>query len=192
MTSLRDRVMAHPPEDRLDVALMLLDELAGEDLFCAALMKRFRLSPTEAKIVAAMNARAPAVTSKQVLYAVVYGEQNDTDPKIFDIYVSHIRKKMPGMIKTAWGRGWFLVTRMDLAEIAAQGDLPESVTRLITTARRANVHKSWTEEEDRTLVRMVGNNSSWAAIEDELGRSRRACEFRLGGLVAKNRRAANA
>jgi len=191
MKSLRDRVMAYPPEDRLDVALMLLDELSGEDRLCAALMRRFGLSKTEARVVAVINARAPAIATKQVLYAAIYGDSNDVDPKIFDIYISHIRKKMPGLILTAWGRGWFMANKMSLPDIEAlPNDPTENVTWLVTHGQHLNA--PWTADDDAELVRMVNNGSTWAAIEDELGRSRRACQYRLGCLVAKKRRVANA
>jgi hypothetical protein len=191
MKSLRDRVMAYPPEDRLDVALMLLDELSGEDRLFAALMRRFGLTALEARLIGAISVRAPAVATKQAIYAAIYGDACGPDLKIIDVMICKIRKKMPGVVSTAWGRGYYLLERIDVAKLEQGLDpLPDNVTRMVPHGQ--HLKAPWTAEDDAELLRMVSTKSSWAAIEDELGRSRRACQYRLGCLASKRLRVAHA
>lgn len=78
-----------------------------------ALRLAFRLPPAACRVLAVIVLRGEA--QRTTLHAVACGENSEADPKIVDIYVNTIRKKLSvyGIaIETVWGRG-YAVTKIN-------------------------------------------------------------------------------
>ena len=114
-----------PPEsadDQRSATYTEITHLRGKVAKQAALLREIRLSPMtiaeglgscfkltrkEAAIVATLMQHGRV--SKERLYFALYGQSDDPpDPKIIDVFVCKIRKKLPeGVeIKTIWGAGY--------------------------------------------------------------------------------------
>jgi hypothetical protein len=80
---------------------------AGLDEAVAAVPMSLDLTPAEATILGCLMLRNFA--SKAFIYHALYGDDlnGGPDPKILDVYICRIRKKVEG-ISTIWGRGFSL------------------------------------------------------------------------------------
>lgn len=87
------------------------------------------LTRLEERVLRALLSRR-GVASRDDILDCVYGVENDTvDPKIIDVILSHLRKKLVGMnikICTQWGRGWYIERASHRMAIA--GDLRQLVS----------------------------------------------------------------
>lgn len=163
---VRARIMAAPEADRLELALNALEEVFGTAGDIDALMGAFRLTVSEATLVAALNRRAPHVVSKEALYRALYPAHDEADMKIVDIFICKARAK--GVrIETHWGRGWSLPERLDVAALPV-------------VARRSN--RPWTEAEDERLLQAAAGDGSWQEIGQRFACSADAAKGRLARL----------
>ncbi|SNX74857.1 transcriptional regulator [Cereibacter ovatus] len=111
---LRAHVMAHPADERLEVALQLLGELTGSQTV-AALRHKFGLTPTQARMLAALNAAAPRVLDHQALFAAIYGTEWDRSQRSVHAVIQKMRAKLPqGLLVSHWGVGYSLARRIDV------------------------------------------------------------------------------
>jgi two-component system cell cycle response regulator CtrA len=67
----------------------------------------------EYAILEALSLRKGAVVHRNALVELIYGALEEPSPKIVDVYISHIRKKLHRLcgrsyIETEWGRGYAL------------------------------------------------------------------------------------
>lgn len=70
----------------------------------------FRLTPSQAVILAALRSRAGRVVSRWALFSALYaGREEPEDGKIMDVFMCAVRKRLPpGSIAASWGEGWAL------------------------------------------------------------------------------------
>jgi two-component system cell cycle response regulator CtrA len=70
------------------------------------------LTTQEARIVAALYvAKGGVVTRERLFYALYYDQIDQPEPKIVDVFVCKLRKKMKNYgleVLTSWGRGYYL------------------------------------------------------------------------------------
>lgn len=66
------------------------------------------LPPLHIKVLSILVRGAPAVVSRDLVFALVYGGRvRQPESKILDVIVCHLRRKLgAGCIETSWGRGW--------------------------------------------------------------------------------------
>ena len=94
--------------------------------------KNNRLTPCEASVLEAIARGKGDIVSKELLYQLVlWLSANKPQPKIVDVLVCKIRKKLGtagGCIVTAWGRGYYLSeTSVDISHsISRQGRIKTS------------------------------------------------------------------
>lgn len=89
------------------------------DTLVSTLMRVFKVTPAQATILAQLLKR-PEVT-KSALHLCVQREGNEiTDPKIVDVLICHLRKRLPADVKieTIWGRGYYLSPSCKAAALA--------------------------------------------------------------------------
>jgi two-component system cell cycle response regulator CtrA len=84
---------------------------------------RVPLSTKEYQILELLCLRAGATLTKEVFLNHLYGERDEPDPKIIDVFVCKLRKKLAAAapkgdacIETVWGRGYLV--RPALAQAA--------------------------------------------------------------------------
>jgi DNA-binding response OmpR family regulator len=101
-----DELEADKDQLRRDLGLLQRDGDAGQ------LQRLYGMTQTEARIVLALRARSPRLVSKFGLMDVLYADRpnDEPEPKIIDVFVSKIRKKLPdpSWIHTIWGQGYAL------------------------------------------------------------------------------------
>lgn len=93
-------------------------QLEGELGFIHAVPSALGLTPTEGKLFTALTKR-PQVTRSAAM-AVLYGSDYSIDPRIADVLICKIRKKIRShgiSIITIWGVGWKM-TDVDKAKVA--------------------------------------------------------------------------
>lgn len=101
-----------PPGTRRDERQPDTVPLEFEDAHMTMLaMRTFTLTPAEAKIFVVLL-RRPEVT-KGTLHSAIERDNNTEEPsqiKIVDVFICKLRKKLPEaiVIKTIWGRGYFI------------------------------------------------------------------------------------
>lgn len=75
----------------------------------STLMRVFKVTPAQSMILAQLLKRSEI--TKSALHQCVQRDGSEpTDPKIVDVLVCHLRKRLPGDIKieTIWGRGYYM------------------------------------------------------------------------------------
>ncbi len=186
MTSLRATIMALPVADRLEHALCLIDDLTGHpDRHHTALKTAFGLTPSEAKVLCALNAASPHIVPRARLYSALYGYDGSTREKTINMFVLGLRRKLPLKILTYWGDGFSLPVPVALAAAAP----PVRGLRLVAevTAPAPLRQGLWSVAEQAELRHMARNGSDVGAIADELGRSARAVALQMAvhGLLVR-------
>lgn len=93
---------------------------------------RYGLSAAHERVLGLLVA-SPGVATRERMFTALYGMRDDGGPdqKIFDVYISQIRKKLTphGVnISTVWGRGWFMEAE-DKAKVRAMQLPPEGDER---------------------------------------------------------------
>lgn len=93
------------------------------------------LTPHERQVALAIVAANGATVEHESLYRKVYGERGRTAPKIIDVFVCKVRKKLKAhwpdaTIGTDWGRGYFFRTGPDPCELAPPPSLPSPPTEM--------------------------------------------------------------
>lgn len=103
------------PEDREQYLLDCIETLLGiTPEKTAAERWGFHVTKQQARLLAALEARSPAVVPRGALYDAMFFDQMHNDPpemKILDIQIHNLRKRLPpefGKIRTAWGLGYRL------------------------------------------------------------------------------------
>lgn len=95
----------------------LVSYMAGTDeIERMALMKRFKLPATKARLLLILINNEGECVRKQTLMNRLYVEKPNDAPqtKIIDVFVCHIRKAIEGseyQIETVWGEGYMLVKK---------------------------------------------------------------------------------
>lgn len=90
------------------------------------LKRRWKLTPREAQILAALHTRAGRTVGRALLMDVLYGGHDEPEIKIIDVFSCKLRKKMGGFdyIETVWGVGFRLtplgVEAVDAALLVGQ------------------------------------------------------------------------
>jgi transposase-like protein len=66
------------------------------------------LTPVEMRILAMLIRRTPYMVGREEMFAMLYEGRRPAMPKILDIMICKIRRKLQcnGAIETIWGRGW--------------------------------------------------------------------------------------
>lgn len=165
--------MSVPADERVDLAIFLLEELTGGvDGSRAWLKKQFGLTKTEASVLATLNRVPGKVYSKTNLYVAVYGDASDVHDKIIDIFICKIRAKIkPLVITTFWGQGYCLNEKIEIPEVSAE---PVRVVEYgVSDEGRSGT--PWTKEEDDDLRVMMENGSKISVIAYEFDRTECAC-----------------
>jgi two-component system, cell cycle response regulator CtrA len=86
---------------------------------------RVPVSTKEYQILELLCLRKGATLNKEVFLNHLYGEIDEPDPKIIDVFVCKLRKKLAAAanghqhIETIWGRGYLVRDQADRAAIAA-------------------------------------------------------------------------
>jgi two-component system cell cycle response regulator CtrA len=87
---------------------------------------RVPLSNKEYQILELLCLRAGATLNKEVFLNHLYGDLDEPDPKIIDVFVCKLRKKLAAAsqggeshIETVWGRGYLVRPTADLPALAA-------------------------------------------------------------------------
>ena len=76
--------------------------------------KQVQLTDKEYDIFALLSLRKGTILTKEMFLDHLYGGMDEPELKIFDIFVSKLRKKLAQAtggehyIETVWGRGWVL------------------------------------------------------------------------------------
>jgi DNA-binding response OmpR family regulator len=118
-----------PPGTRRDERRPTVAPLrtADADSLVLPLMRRFRLTTLEARLLATLLIRAE-VTKTSLHLAMSEREEPDSDIKLVDVKVCHLRRKMatarldaPFAIETIWGRGYALPRKARDAVLRALG-----------------------------------------------------------------------
>lgn len=129
------------PQCRAEVELLQERIRQFETLFNADdLSWEFYLTKTERRLLGLLKHRQPSPCSKESLMLALYfdtPESDEPNPKIIDIYVHKLRRKLKGNgfhIKTLWGFGYSL----------GDGEDPSENLRLYRRGPTAQ----WTPEED--------------------------------------------
>ena len=160
MNTLKQQVMALPPDQRLEHALYLIEELSGRvDDVAGYLRETFSLTAQEIKLVAALNAASPQILGIDQLMAAM--ETNGTSQMSVRVLISRIRKKSDIKICVEYCFGYYMPEKLDIPVVQLQVH-----TRPMTAAR-------WSDEDVADLRQMVENGSHVSAIADELNRTER-------------------
>ena len=176
MRTLRAQVMALPPEDRLEHALFLLEEITGRPSErLVALRDKWGLSPQEARLFLALNEAAPRVMSKESLLVAVSAGGEVTGVHLIPTLICHLKVKMGRVctIQNVRGIGYRAQRRLEIPLSAP------SVPGLQEGA-------PWSSQDDADLLLMIATGSDWDVIAEELGRTRqavltRSTKLRLAG-----------
>lgn len=170
--NIRTQIMALPAEDRLPVALDLLDEFMSHDVQQIEWIRRkLGISPMAAKMVLILNRAAPRVVTRDMLMVAMWGHDCDHILKNLHVYKHRINAVRPGLVSVAHGVGYFIEKPMQIGAL-----LPKQPPRLGLI---------WTRENDEDLRRMVASGSTVASIAYELDRSERAVSDRIRKLGVK-------
>lgn len=112
-STIRARIMALPEGERLDYALQLLEDLTGDQMALASLAERYRLSATEAKVLAVLDRSFPRMVSRDHLFVSCWGYESPVEDKIVDVYLAKLRRKIGrDRLETRFGQGWRLTERV--------------------------------------------------------------------------------
>lgn len=98
-------------KDENDMLRQRIAEFFGLDTPWPKDVLGFRLTPIEEKFLRVLAKRD--FGSKEMLYSAIYDDrvfdEDLPDPKIIDVKICHLRKKLPSdAIETIWGRGYRL------------------------------------------------------------------------------------
>lgn len=171
--NLRDRIMAMPEGDRLEAALVMLEEALGADHWTVSAMRqKFGLSALEARVLAAINARAPMIISREALLAAAWGIEARAEKSV-DVIVHRLRKRVPFKIVNHRGLGYQIRQRIDLSDAKVPVVLPP---------QSSYSRRKWSEQDDDDLRCMVQNGSDLTAIAYELDRTLDAVIRRVTAL----------
>lgn len=158
MSMLRREIMAVPAEDRLIYALDIIDQLEGQSPSeVAGIQSQLGVSPMQARFLSALNAVWPLSLSRDSLMLRLYGPDWDVSDKCLAIMTSQIRKKHPDLIETVWGGGYRLARKLEVTP----GRPPV----------REKGGKTWSQQDDEDLQRMLANGSDISAIAEEMDRT---------------------
>jgi DNA-binding response OmpR family regulator len=93
-------------ETDLEVLRARIEELEKFILGARPVLRMFRLTETETKIVMFLASRVSA--SKEQIYINIYNSWHEVHQKIIDVFICKIRRKLPAdvRIETIWGRGY--------------------------------------------------------------------------------------
>lgn len=181
---LRRFVMEQPEDQRLEAALAIIDDLTGR-FGVAVLQQAFRLSPTEAVMLAAINARAPEPVSYDALATALWGPWAELrDPAGVKVYVTRLRRKLEGTgheILCVWGQGYCLARAIQMVGLtvpASVQPITNSAAALPSKDLLDDPQRSWSRwsaQQDAELIRMRANGSEWWAIAEEMERSEDSC-----------------
>lgn len=165
--------------DKLDEAqetIRLLTEQLVPQAFWMWMPREWKLTATEAKIVAMMVARAPALVKRESLHWHCVPSAQSDDPadiKIIDVMISKLRAKLDGtgiVIETLWGQGYGISKRdanlvMLICDAEKTGDRvsPSVVVAVVSDA-------------DGPRLECMGSIRSRDHLEDVIKELRRACE----------------
>lgn len=82
-----------------------------------------RLSRLEEKVYSAVWSRRGRLVPKATIYDELYGDDDDINPKIIDVCLYHIRRKLRGTdapsIVTVWGKGYAIDLGQESTSCAA-------------------------------------------------------------------------
>lgn len=189
MKTLREQILDLPPNEQLSTALYVIESLSGGN-FSALYALKYGLTARESQIVAYLSQHIGKICTKEAIYAALYIDIH-IELKIIDVFICKIRKKVPDWIKTHWGLGYSVDTKLSLGNIADYGDTINGTSPAIQELadlakyqpRVSMVYKNrghvWTIEEDNQLVNMVDSRSSMEAMIDEFERTERAIIKRM-------------
>lgn len=159
---------------------------ADEPAILGHYRKEFSLTPTQARITHFLAQVAPRAVSKEQIFGAVWPVDSETESRIIDVTVCHVRAKGIG-VETVHGVG-YAMPEEEAERVLPR--LPEAEPRRYVLSNR-NEHfldtrepRPWTDEDDLELLRMRDNGSEWWAIAQELGRTERACTCRYYVLQA--------
>lgn len=192
--NLRAQIMALPENDRLDMALMLIEDLSGQrDEDLRRVCQGFGLSSQEGRFLLALNKRAPHCVDRDAIYAAIYCGRDDVAPSILNVLKSRVAQKTGLTIVTHWGRGFSLSAPVDFGSDDFLERSLETAKRLAQRSAKAVERqrtrlidvRRWSSADDAELMRMYRCGSQMWAIADELGRSERACIDRIRRLRAR-------
>lgn len=162
--SLVAKVMAEPPERRLDMALYLLAEVTGRpDESYAHLRTTYGLTKGQSTILCALAAAYPRMMTKDALFATL--GRDEISPNIVTVYIFHIRRKTNAKIRTVWGDGFVLDEPFEIVWSAP----PD----------RARQRLPWTAQDDADLRAMLASGSRRDVIAEELERSEASIRDRI-------------
>lgn len=85
------------------------------------------LTKKEYQIVEILALRKGCVLSKEAILDHLYGGLDEPNPKIIDVFICKIRKKLltagaDDLIQTNWGRGYMIVEKRESEERSTQGE----------------------------------------------------------------------
>lgn len=183
MSEHRRRILGAPEEDRLDMALAMLDDALGSDVELSGnLCKRFGLTRQESLLCAAIVAKGGRPLTHRAAFDAIVPMNSDVQPGIVSVVIRGIRKKLPRefQIRSLWGVGYFF-----------EGDAKKLLDSALAIPRDvawADRHKGrWDPEEDMMLRRLVTDGLSKSHIALALHRTERAVSDRMVAINLNHR-----
>jgi hypothetical protein len=172
--SVRDEIERAPASDRLELALVALDEVFGARERVNDLRAGLGLTATEARLLAVLDRAAPRSVSKKAMHSAMYPADYDApEIKIVDVLICKMRAK--GLkIKTDWGFGYSIDAPIDVDAAAPAVRKP----RVAPT-----IFGGWSPQDDADLLQMFERGDRLRVIADELGRTVNAVRSRLRRIV---------
>ncbi len=165
--------------DRLDEAqetIRLLNEQLCPQALWMWMPPEWKLTAGEAKMVAMLAARAPALVTREALHWHCVPSAQSDDPadiKVIDVLISKTRSKLKDtgiVIDTLWGQGYGL-SRQDAELVMLICDAEKRGDRVTTATVVARVPHA-----DGPWLECFGAITSRDHLEDVIKELRRACE----------------
>ena len=108
------------------------------------------LTVQECRLLDLLNSNRTKTVSKEEILRHLYGEDNPNIPaiKIIDVLICKIRRKLPGVIETIWGRGYAI----------AKATAPKRIARkpsLLSVPEPGLVR--WTPQRKQEVIEAVSN-----------------------------------
>ena len=214
MSRILESILELPEDEQLDYALEMVRNLTqSTDIFKTLMQRFYKLTPKESDLLSYLLRRAGTCCSKERIYGLLYDEDSDVQPKIIDVYICKLRKRLGNDLRITTVRAHgFLVDRADAVVFrerlrsmasmekddpnltfignayirypkAAFVDSDES-TRIERRAYRSTL---WTEDDDSELIEMVEKGLEIWDIAAALGRTERGIRERINKLVEANK-----
>ena len=208
MIDWKDELSKLPPEDRLDYAIYLLEELAGGNSNQVGfLIQQYGLTRAEARMFATMINAYPNPASLERIHRALFGlNEKDYVKNSIAVFANKIRQKVGksaainvysvGYRTEVVPEGYNELSTMAIVDMSRvnQRYMRRDTTDKVINARGvpvprdfAAMNSPWTADDDQVLIQMKLNGSEPWAIAEELGRTTRSVLDRINVLKDKAR-----